>query len=101
MKKNYSETVINAFLKYDKLSDIAKAIGVTPQTASKYRDDPELQKILSARRLEYVKGATTKMQLFLTEGVDVLQRIIRDKNVAPQIKVNAIQVMFNQLRLKN
>lgn len=33
-KKTYSEATIAAFLKYDKLTDVAREIGVTPQTAA-------------------------------------------------------------------
>lgn len=98
-KKTYSETVISAFLKYDKLADIAREIGVTPQTAAKYRDDPKLQEILSGRRLQFVKAAVAKMQGFMTDGVEILQNIIRDSETSPQTRVNAIQIMFNQCKI--
>lgn len=98
-KKTYSETVISAFLKYDKLSDIAKEIGITRQTAAKYRDDPELQRILSDRRMEFVRAAVSRMQAFMVEGVEKLQEIIRDKDTSPQVKVNAIQLMFSQCKV--
>lgn len=98
-KKTYSETVISAFLKYDKLTDIAREIGVTPQTAAKYRDDLALQEILSDRRLQFVKAAVSKMQGFMTEGVEILQNIIRDSETSPQTRVNAIQIMFNQCKV--
>lgn len=98
-KKTYSETVISAFLKYDKLTDIAREIGVTPQTVAKYRDDLALQEILSDRRLQFVKAAVSKMQGFMTEGVEILQNIIRDSETSPQTRVNAIQIMFNQCKV--
>lgn len=98
-KKSYSETVILAFLKHDKLADIAREIGVTPQTAAKYRDDSELQELLSERRMQYVKEAVAKMQGFMTEGVEILQNIIRDNKVSPQTRVNAVQIMFNQCKM--
>ena len=98
-KKTYSETIITAFLKYDKLADIAREIKVTPQTAAKYRDDPELQELLSERRMQFVKAAVAKMQGFMTEGVETLQNIIRDSETSPQTRVNAIQIMFNQCKV--
>lgn len=98
-KRAYSETIISAFLKYDKVADVAREIGVTPQTAAKYRDDPELQELLSERRMQFVKTAVAKMQGFMTEGVETLQNIIRDDNTSPQTRINAIQIMFNQCKV--
>ena len=98
MKKNYSETVIEAFLRYDKIVDIMKATGLSRSTLMRYRDSPDFQKILSDRRTVYVEAAVTKMQSFMCEGVEMLQKIIRDKGVNPQVKVNAIQILFTQCR---
>lgn len=100
MKKKfqYSETVITAFLTYDKVTDIVTATGLSRKTITKYKSSPDFQEILSQRRLEYVKEAVNKMQGALSECVDTLMNIIRDPETAPQVKVNAIQTVFNQCR---
>jgi len=97
-KKDYSETVIGAFLKYDKLSDIIEETGLSRNTVAKYRDDPHLQEILANRRVEIIKSSVNKMQASMNECVDVLQSIIRDKEVSPQTRVNAVQIMLNQCK---
>lgn len=97
-KKGYNETVINAFLKYDKLSDVARETGLSWNTVAKYRNDPYLQEILADRRMEIIKSSVNKMQGSMNECVDVLQTIIRDQEVSPQTRINAVQIMFNQCK---
>lgn len=97
-KKGYSETVINAFLRYDKLSDVARETGLSWNTVAKYRNDPYLQELLENRRMEIIKSSVNKMQGSMNECVDVLQTIIRDKEVSPQTRINAVQIMFNQCK---
>lgn len=98
-KKEFSETVINAFLRYDKIVDIVKVTGLSRSTIERYRDSQELQKILSERRIAYVEAAVVKMQSFLCEGVEILQNIIRNNDTSAQTKVNAIQVLFGQCKV--
>lgn len=94
----YSETVINAFLKHDKIVDIMADTGLSRSTIQRYRDDPELQQLLTERKTEFIKAAVNKMQAFMSEGVEILQNIIRDNETSAQTKVNAIQIMFNQCK---
>lgn len=97
-KKTYSEKVINAFLENDKIIDIMAATGLSRSTIDRYRADPKLQKILSERKAAFVEAAVLKMQKSLSEGADVLQRIIKNEEVSPQVRVNAIQVLFAQCK---
>lgn len=97
-KKNYSEKVINAFLENDKVVDIMSATGLSRSTIERYRADPELQRILSERKAAFIEAAVLKMQKTLSESADVLQRIIKNEEVKPQTRVNAIQVLFTQCR---
>ena len=98
MAKQYSETVINAFLKHDKIVDIMADTGLSRSTIQRYRDDPEMQQLLTERKSEFIKAAVNKMQAFMNEGVEILQNIIRDNETSAQTKVNAIQIMFNQCK---
>lgn len=98
MAKQYSETVISAFLKYDKITDISSATGLSRSTIKRYKSDPELQQLLVERKTEFIKAAVNKMQAFMSEGVEILQNIIRDNETSAQTKVNAIQIMFNQCK---
>ena len=99
MVKHYSEALIDAFLKYDKITDIMQKTRLSRSTIQRYKADPTFQHLLAERRMEFVKAAVTKMQGFLLEGVEIMQTIIRDDETSPQTKVNAIQIMFNQCRV--
>ena len=99
MEKHYSEALIDAFLKYDKITDIMQKTRLSRSTIQRYKADPTFQQLLAERRMEFVKVAVAKMQGFLLEGVEILQTIIRDDETSPQTKVNAIQIMFNQCRV--
>lgn len=94
----YSETVIQAFLLYDKASDIAAATGKSLRTIANYKKSAELQAILQERRAEYVRTALYKMQATINETTDTLLSIIQDNEVAAQTRVNAINVFFTQCR---
>lgn len=97
-KKNYSEKVINAFLENDKVVDIMSATGLSRSTIERYRADSKLQRILSERKAVFVEAAVLKMQKTLSESADVLHRIIKNEEISPQVRVNAIQVLFTQCR---
>jgi len=97
-QKNFSEEVIQAFLTHSSTKDIASASGLSTKTVSRYKNDIEFQSILNERRLEYVKGAVHKMQMSMTECVDELIKIMRDKRNTPKMKVTVSQVIFNQCR---
>ena len=93
----YDERVICAFLNNYRMTDIIRETGLSKNTVYKIRKDPRFQKILQERKDSIIKTAVAKMQNYLLDDIEVLQKIISDPNTAPQIKVNAIQVKLNQL----
>lgn len=97
-KKAYPEKVIAAFLECDKVTDIMEITGLSRGTVNKYRDDEEFQKVLFERKEQYISAAVTKMQSALTEAAGVLQKIIKNEGVPPQVRVNAISVLFAQCK---
>ncbi len=97
-KRTYTEELISAFLEYDKISDIMRATGLSRNTVSKYRDDSHFQEILNQRRVQIIRRSVQKMQQSLTDCVNVLNRIIKNDEISPQIRVNAIQIMLSQCK---
>lgn len=97
-KKSYSEKVINAFLENDKISDIMAATGLSRGTINKYREDEDFQRVLFERKEQFVSAAVTKMQAALSESAEVLQKIIKNEDISPQVRINAISVLFQQCK---
>lgn len=93
-----NEKVISAFLTCTKLSEIQKNTGLSKGTIQKLNHNEGFQNALNKRRDAIIHEAVDRMRLCLNEDVKTLQKIITDKDTSPQIKVNAISVMMNQLR---
>lgn len=91
----YSDEVIDAFALYQKNEDIAKAINKSVRTVQLYKKDEELQKLVEERRTIYTKLAVNKLQNSMNIAIDGLIDIIQDKEIKPQIRVNAISCMLN------
>lgn len=98
MKKQYSERVISAFLNNMKTVDIAREAGISETTVRKYRSDPELQRVLNERKRDMITAAVDVMRGFLKEGSEILVTLIRDPETPAQTRVNALNLLFSQLR---
>lgn len=94
--EDFDETLITAFLTNYRNVDIAKATGLHKNTISKYRNDPDFQRVLNERRSAVVEAVVEKMRSYIDRDVEILQEIIDDPETPRQIKVNAIQLLFNQ-----
>ena len=95
--KNYPEELITAFLTSCHASDIMKQCKISKTKYYKLKADPDFQKILTERRSELIREAVMKMEHYLSEDVEILQNIITNPETRPQIKINGIQIMMNQL----
>lgn len=93
----YTEDVITAFLTCSSIKSICEATGKSERTIIRYSQDEELQKEVDKRRKLIIKASVKKMQSALLECVEELLKIVRADN-SPQIKINAMQLLFNQCR---
>ena len=95
--KKYDEALISAFLTSYKPAEIMRTAGISSTKYYSLKNDQEFQKILTERRNIIIREAVLKMESYLNEDVEILQGIIRDPETKPQVKVNAIQLLMNQL----
>lgn len=91
-----NETVLAAFLTNAKAAQIAKAAGISRTTVYKLQHDSEFQAALTARRRQLCKSVVNQMATNLQKNVETLQKIADNSENSPQIRINAIQVIFKQ-----
>ena len=92
------ERVISAFLTNYRACDIVKETGLSKATVYRLRNNQAFQMVIRERKDAILKGAVNKMQSYLVKDVEILQQIIEDPETAPQVKLNGIQILMNQLR---
>ena len=92
------ERVISAFLTNYRACDIVKETGLSKATVYRLRNNQAFQMVIRERKDAILKGAVNKMQSYLVKDVEILQQLIEDPETAPQVKLNGIQILMNQLR---
>ena len=96
--KEYDERYIAAFLHNYRMVDVMRELGCSKAKAYRIKSDPEFMEVVRQRKEAILKTVVNQMTTTLTGDAATLQAIIDDPNTAPQIKINAIQTKWNQLR---
>ena len=96
--KEYSEEIIDAFMFNAKLVDISRQSGLSLSQVKRLRKNADFQKIIRQRKDEIVRTSVNRMQAYFIMDVDVLQNIIKNKDINPQTRIYAISVLFSSLK---
>ena len=94
--KDYPEKLITAFISETRPIDIQRAAGIGNTKYYALKRDPEFQRVLTERRTEIIQTAVKRMENNFVKNADTLQAIIDDKEVSPQIRVNALRLYGEQ-----
>lgn len=86
---------INAYFKYNYIKDICNNLKITRPTYYKYLKDDAIKNAIANQRIEIMQGATKNLQVNLSLCSDELIKIIKSDETPPQIKINAINSVFN------
>ena len=95
--KTYPEEYITAFMTSCKRAEIMKMAGIGKNKYYALKSDPNFMRIVTERRDELIREAVLKMESYLSENVEALQKIIRDPETKDQVRVNALTLFSNQL----
>jgi hypothetical protein len=86
---------IDEYIKCNSIVDICNNCKISKQTYYNYINKPQIKKIINQMRVEVLQNTTRKLQGHLELCSDELIKIIKDDNTAPQVKINAINCVFN------
>ena len=86
---------IDAYLSEQDINKVCKKLNITRPTYYKYLNDDAVSKEISRIRLATIESTARYLQDNLSLCSQELVNIIKSKEIAPQIKINAINSIFN------
>lgn len=91
--------LLKALLVEPTIEKACERAGVSRMSAYVWLKDDKFSVALENARTEAIGGALRYMQSSYTECVEALMEIVRDKSVNPQIRISAINSVFNNSRI--
>ena len=86
---------IDAYLSEQDINKVCKKLNITRPTYYKYLNDDAIKQEISRIRLATIENTARYLQDNLSLCSQELVNIIKSKDTAPQIKINAINSIFN------
>ena len=86
---------IDIYFKEQNINEICKTLKITKQTYYNYINDDAIKQEIYNIRCSMLSNTTNYLQSCLDECSKELMSIIHDEKTAPQIKINAINSIFN------
>ncbi len=86
---------IDAYLSEQDINKVCKKLNITRPTYYKYLNDDAVKQEISRIRLATIENTARYLQDNLSLCSQELVSIIKSKDTAPQIKINAINSIFN------
>ena len=86
---------IDTYLNSKSITETCKKLNITRSTAYRYLKEENVKAEIDKRRGELINDTTLYLQDSLQECSRQLMEIIKDPNTTPQVKINAINSIFN------
>lgn len=86
---------IDVYFKEQDITKICKALSITKQTYYNYINDDAVSREIFNIRCNMLSNTTNYLQSCLNECSKVLMKIIQNQETPPQVKINAINSIFN------
>lgn len=86
---------IDTYLSSKSITETCKKLDITRSTAYRYLKEENVKAEIDKRRGELINDTTLYLQDSLQECSKILMDIIKDPKTSPQVKINAINSIFN------
>ena len=100
-KDNRETQVINAMLLYPSVAQVSKAVNIPTRLIYTMMQNDSFKERLREAREQATAESITYLQGNLSTSAESLMEIVKDKSISPQIRVNAINAVFNNLKILN
>lgn len=100
-KDNRETQVINAMLLYPSVAQVSKAVNIPTRLIYTMMQNDSFKERLREAREQATAETITYLQGNLITCAENLMEIVKDKSISPQIRVNAINAVFNNLKILN
>lgn len=100
-KDNRETQVINAMLLYPSVAQVSKAVNIPTRLIYTMMQNDSFKERLREAREQTTAETITYLQGNLSTCAESLMEIVKDKSISPQIRVNAINAVFNNLKILN
>lgn len=89
---------IAALMKKGTIEGALREAGLSHSTGVRYMHDPEVLEEIKKRKAEMLNEVSLAMTTGFCDAVNELKKIISKPTTAPQVKVNAVDVLFRNAR---
>lgn len=86
---------IDTYISSKNMTETCKKLDISRNTAYNYLKDDKVKAELDKRRSELISDTTLYLQDSLKECSKMLMDIVKSPNTSPQVKINAINSIFN------
>lgn len=93
-RKQREDILIQAFLSYPTITEIAEKTGIARSTVYKYLENSDFKAKLSKAKLEVMQNTVSYLQGSLVDCSKELVEIAKSKNASDQVKINACNSVF-------
>lgn len=100
-KDNRETQVINAMLLYPSVAQVSKAVNIPTRLIYTMMQKDSFKEHLREAREQATAETITYLQGNLSTCAESLMEIVKDKSISPQVRVNAINAVFNNLKILN